>query len=94
MTQQPSLTLTAGHGVVGLRVCDASLLPSIICANTNIPTVMITGGSRISSARDERPSHTWEPPMKHAHKFYIDGEWVEPTVSRAARSSIRQPSSR
>ncbi|WOS66048.1 GMC family oxidoreductase [Sinorhizobium fredii] len=29
------------HGVVGLRVCDASLMPSIPCANTNIPTIMI-----------------------------------------------------
>lgn len=29
------------HGIEGLRVCDASLMPSIPCANTNIPTVMI-----------------------------------------------------
>ncbi|MER9169295.1 GMC family oxidoreductase N-terminal domain-containing protein [Mesorhizobium australicum] len=29
------------HGVQGLRVCDASLMPSIPCANTNIPTIMI-----------------------------------------------------
>ncbi len=29
------------HGVDGLRVCDASLMPSIPCANTNIPTIMI-----------------------------------------------------
>lgn len=28
-------------GVAGLRVCDASLMPAIPCANTNIPTIMI-----------------------------------------------------
>ncbi|MBB4956048.1 5-(hydroxymethyl)furfural/furfural oxidase [Agrobacterium vitis] len=29
------------HGVEGLRVCDASLMPTIPCANTNMPTIMI-----------------------------------------------------
>lgn len=29
------------YGVKGLRICDASLMPSIPCANTNIPTIMI-----------------------------------------------------
>lgn len=29
------------HGVGGLRVCDASVMPSIPCANTNLPTIMI-----------------------------------------------------
>ena len=29
------------YGVQNLRVCDASLMPSIPCANTNIPTIMI-----------------------------------------------------
>jgi len=29
------------HGVQGLRVCDASVMPSIPCANTNITTIMV-----------------------------------------------------
>jgi 5-(hydroxymethyl)furfural/furfural oxidase len=29
------------HGVAGLRVCDASVMPSIPCANTNITTIMV-----------------------------------------------------
>jgi 5-(hydroxymethyl)furfural/furfural oxidase len=29
------------HNVPGLRVCDASLMPMVPCANTNIPTIMI-----------------------------------------------------
>jgi 5-(hydroxymethyl)furfural/furfural oxidase len=29
------------HGVTGLRVCDASLMPSIPSANTNIPVIMM-----------------------------------------------------
>ncbi len=29
------------HGVEGLRVIDASVMPSVPCANTNIPTIMV-----------------------------------------------------
>jgi len=29
------------HGVQGLRICDASLMPTIPRANTNIPVIMV-----------------------------------------------------
>jgi 5-(hydroxymethyl)furfural/furfural oxidase len=29
------------HGIDGLRVCDASLFPTIPCANTNVPVLMV-----------------------------------------------------
>jgi 5-(hydroxymethyl)furfural/furfural oxidase len=28
-------------GVAGLRVADASIMPMVPCANTNLPTIMI-----------------------------------------------------
>jgi 5-(hydroxymethyl)furfural/furfural oxidase len=36
------------HGVEGLRVCDASIMPTVPCANTNIPTIMV--GEKIAAA--------------------------------------------
>ena len=42
------------HGTLGLRVCDASLMPSIPCANTNAPTVMVA--ERIADAMRGQPS--------------------------------------
>ena len=35
------------HFVAGLRVCDASLMPTIPCANLNIPVLMLA--EKISS---------------------------------------------
>lgn len=42
-TDPMAVTDAAGrvHGVAGLRVVDASVMPAIPCANTNLPTIMI-----------------------------------------------------
>ncbi len=29
------------HGVAGLRVCDASVFPTLIAGNTNAPAIMV-----------------------------------------------------
>ena len=47
----PAAVTNAGgevYGVPGLRVADASLMPSVPCANTHIPTVMI--GEKVAAA--------------------------------------------
>ena len=35
------------YGIAGLRVCDASIMPAVPCANTNFPTIMI--GEKIAA---------------------------------------------
>ena len=40
------------HGVRGLRIADASIMPRVPSANTNIPTIMIGERSAPGSAKD------------------------------------------
>jgi 5-(hydroxymethyl)furfural/furfural oxidase len=50
------MAVTNHHGKVrgteGLYICDASLMPTIPCANTNLPTIMMA--EKISDALGRR----------------------------------------
>ena len=56
----------AVYGVTGLRVCDASLMPSIPCANTNLPTIMIAERIADMMAAEARGEHEAASPATPA----------------------------
>jgi choline dehydrogenase len=63
-----SVVNTAGtvHGIDGLSVADASVMPDIPSANTHIPTVMIA--ERISALlADNDPATTWSRKVRGHH---------------------------
>jgi len=42
------------HGIAGLRVVDASVMPAVTAGNTNIPTVMIAAKGADMVLADDR----------------------------------------
>jgi choline dehydrogenase len=47
----PDLTV---HGLDGLRVADASVMPRLVCVNTNVATIMIAEKAVDLIRKDQR----------------------------------------
>ena len=80
------------RGFEGLRVIDASLMPTAPRGNTNIPTIMLA--EKISAAIDERASPSRTTPVRRPPDSRAAGEGGErASASRERKFQIPSPPS-
>jgi uncharacterized protein (TIGR02118 family) len=80
-------------GVYGLRICDASLMPAVPCANTNISTIMIAEkiADHVKAGEAAKPSGTHTRPISEPADRPLDRQQERISVIANLSLLLRRP---